>query len=258
MLEAVGASLSKAEVRSLEIQRMLGRVMLLPMGALMLLLIRRVFRVKLRDHVAIRSEFRKIANSGGPLLVCANHLTLVDSIIILWGLASIPRYALQYRLFGWNIPAIENYCKRPSWRLLTYFNKCIPIDRKGTKEHIDSVFSKLAYLMHRGDVCLVFPEGTRSRSGRVNVENAGYGIGKLIQKFPGCRVLCIYQRGDSQQTYSDFPRKGERFSMRMEVITPHSEHKGLRAVREYSMQVVSKLKQLEDEYFSTYAQALNR
>lgn len=242
----------------LKLQRLLGHLFLLPMGAFMIFLIRCKFRLKIENHGRLRREFREIAKSRAPLLVCANHLTLVDSIIILWALASIPEYFVSYRRFGWNIPAIENYCRKPTWRLITYLNKCIPIDRSGSRTHIDSVLSKLSYLLSRGDVCFIFPEGTRSRTGRVNVEGAGYGIGRLIRKTPGCRVLCLYQRGVGQESYSDFPKKGERFHIDMEVLTPHSSSSGLRAVKDYSVQVISKLKEMEDHYFYVHSRPEHR
>ncbi len=242
----------------LKLQRLLGHLFLLPMGAFMIFLIRCKFGLKIEDHQRLRREFREIAKSGAPLLICANHLTLVDSIVILWALASIPKYFVSYRSFGWNIPAIENYCRKPTWRLITYLNKCIPIDRSGSRAHIDSVLAKLSYLLSSGDVCIIFPEGTRSRTGRVNVEGAGYGIGRLIRRTPGCRVLCFYQRGLGQESFSDFPKKGERFHIEMEVLTPHSSSSGLRAVKDYSVQVISKLKEMEDRHFHAHSRLEHR
>jgi hypothetical protein len=57
-------------------------------------------------------------------------------------------------------------------------------------------------------------------------------------------------RGDQQDAYSAFPKKGERFDISLEVITPSSANKGLRAVRDYSRQVIEKLKEMEDRYYS--------
>lgn len=256
--KATVAHIGTSTIWELRLQRVLGRIFLLPLGAVMMFLIRGKFRLKIRDHAKLRRQFVEIANEKAPLIICANHLTLVDSIVILWALKSIPGYFVNYRLFSWNIPAIENYCRKPTWRLITYLNKCIPIDRHGTSAHIDGVLAKLAYLLSCGDVCLIFPEGTRSRSGRINVESAGYGIGKLIRSLPGCRVLCVYQRGATQEAHSDFPKTGETFHVEMELISPSSDFAGLRAVKDYSMQVLAKLKQMEDRYYDVASTPVDR
>lgn len=242
-------ALSALEIWKLWFQTILGRIFLLPLGAVMLYLIKSKFRLKIKKHSELRRRFREITKGRSPLIICANHLTLVDSIVILWALKSVPGYFLNYRLFSWNIPARENYCRKPAWRLVTYLNKCIPIDRKGSVEHIDGVLGKLSFLLGRGDLCLIFPEGTRSRSGRFDAQGAGYGIGKLVRSLPGCRVLCVYQRGASQEGYSDFPKRGEVFHIDMEVITPTSAFEGRRAVKDCAVQVLSTLERMEERYF---------
>ncbi len=251
-------SLRAGTIWKLRLQSLLGRLFLLPLGAIMVYLIRGKYGLKIRDHARLRHQFRDFTKDRTPLIICANHLTLVDSVVILWALQSIPSYFVNYRLFSWNIPARENYCHKPIWKLVTYLNKCIPIDRQGPSVHIESVLAKISYLLSRGDVCLIFPEGTRSRSGRVDIEGAGYGIGKLIRNLPGCRVLCLYQRGATQANYSDFPKKGETFDVAIELISPRSDFTGLRAVRDYSVQVLSKLKEMEDRYYRVASATVDR
>ena len=97
---------------------------------------------------------------------------------------------------------------------------------------------------------MIFPEGTRSRTGRITVETVSYGIGKIIKELPGCDVLCVYLRGASQDSYSHFPVKGETFSIDLELMAPVTKFKGLRAVRDYSAQVISRMKQMENRYFA--------
>lgn len=174
---------------------------------------------------------------------------MVDSILIQCALAGLWRYFTNYRLLSWNIPAVENFTKKLSWRLVTYLGKCIPIDRKGSAEHTGKVLDKLRYLVQRGEVVTLFPEGTRSRTGRVSLTEPGYGVGKIVQAIPQCDVLCIYMRGASQNLHSNFPAVGDKIYLEMDLITPTSSATGYRAVRESSLQILSKIKQMEDSYF---------
>lgn len=243
-------TLSSQDISDLTWQRRIGWLLFYPLSVISVLLIRYKYKFSIKSLDSIRQQFKELVKSKKPVLVCCNHLTLVDSVIIIWALASLKDYLLNYRLFCWNVPEIKNFCKKPTWRLFTYLGKCIPIDRDGTREHQDNVLEKVSSLIRIGDLCMVFPEGTRSRYGRVIPEDVTYGVGKIVRNVPGCQVLCMYLRGDRQETYSDFPKKGEDFYLKMEMITPTTKSNGLRAIRDYSVQIISKIKELEEEYFS--------
>ena len=62
-----------------------------------------------------------------------------------------------------------------------------------------------------------------------HAEAVTYGVGRIVKELPGCRVLCVYLRGDGQESWSALPRKGERFRVETEVIEPKSDARGLRA-----------------------------
>jgi hypothetical protein len=96
---------------------------------------------------------------------------------------------------------------------------------------------------------MVFPEGQRSRTGRVELESAAYGVGRIVGSLAGCRVLCVYLRGEGQETYSDAPRRGERFRGRMALIEPKSDQPGLRGSLDIARQVVAQLVELERSHF---------
>jgi 1-acyl-sn-glycerol-3-phosphate acyltransferase len=94
---------------------------------------------------------------------------------------------------------------------------------------------------------MIFPEGGRSRTGRVNRENFSYGVGRFVEECGRCRVMLIYLRGDGQDTYGTFPRFGERFTMVAEVFDPgRVDGGGLRLQREYARRIVERLAALEE------------
>jgi hypothetical protein len=98
-------------------------------------------------------------------------------------------------------------------------------------------------------VALVFPEGGRSRSGRVDVEAAAYGVGRIVNALPGCRVLCVYLRGETQETFSDLPSRGERFHISVACIEPKSDRAGLRGSLDVARQITTRLAEMERSYF---------
>ena len=52
--------------------------------------------------------------------------------------------------------------------------------------------------------------------------------GRIVSSVPGCRVLCVYLRGEGQEVYSDAPAVGERFHVELCCIEPKSDAKGIR------------------------------
>lgn len=201
---------------------------------------------RIENARATRERYRRLrAESRAPLLVCANHLTLVDSFLVAWALGSPLFYLRHYAALPWNVPEERNFAAAWWSRALVYTMKCLPIRRGADRKEAARVLARLAYLIGGGDVGLLFPEGGRSRSGRVEADAAAYGVGRLVKALPGCRVLCVYLRGAQQATWSDLPVRGERFRVRMETLEPKSDAAGLRGSLEISRQIVALLLELE-------------
>jgi len=196
-----------------------------------------------------RAEFAATAGRG-PLLICANHLTLIDSLIIQWALTPGWRLFVRPDWFFWNLPDKYNMSVNVWIRLLGYFGKCVLVRRKGPPEEVRLSLDKVKYLMSRGQSVLVFPEGGRSRVGRVDTENFMYGAGRMLLDAPGARVLCVFVRGVGQRVYTNYPRRGESFFVRVRAIAPATPFKGLRADRDLSTQIVRQLSEMEQEYFA--------
>ncbi len=81
------------------------------------------------------------------------------------------------------------------------------------------------------------------------VNSAASGVGRLCRSVPECRVLCVYLRGDQQESYSGIPIRGERFRGSVSVIEPKTDHQGLRASRDIARQISARLAEMEQEYF---------
>lgn len=209
------------------------------------------YRIKNLNRVREQVDALMKVHSG-PWLICANHLTLIDSVILAYAMMPAYRYLFQYRRLPWNVPEQMNFNRNLFVGLACFLTKCIPIIRGGDRDAVKSTLAKCAYLLNKGESLMIFPEGTRSRNGRVNSREFPYGVGRLFLCIPGCRVMAIYLRGDGQETYSNFPRHGETFYMTVEEFVPHSALKGLRAQRECAGQIVTHLAEMEEAYFETY------
>jgi 1-acyl-sn-glycerol-3-phosphate acyltransferase len=234
---------------ALRVQRWAGRLSFLPIAFCLIVLFRYSARYAIRNKRAIEEQFQNIRKRGKPLLICGNHLTLIDSLLLLWAFAPPWKYLACYRSFAWNFPATENAKKKWTWRCITFLNKCILVDRAAPVQVQEKFLSTVSLLLEQGEYCMIFPEGTRSRSGRLSRENLTYGVGKILQKIPDCEVLCAYLRGDGQEQYSDFPKKGERFSLSLRLIRPSTQEKGLRAARDLAEKIHTTLCDMEEEYF---------
>jgi 1-acyl-sn-glycerol-3-phosphate acyltransferase len=197
-----------------------------------------------------RRVYRQALAAGRPTIVCANHLTLYDSIYLHHGLAPLADYFRDFRRFAWNLPAIENFTNSLCLRTLVYLGKCIPIDRKGDAAHHDWVLAQVRHLVSHGDVCAIFPEGGRSRSGRVDPDDVTYGIGHILRELDRPQVVCAYLRGERQETWADVPAWGDTLHLTVELLEPTTEHKGLRASRDLARQVAVRLRAMEDAHFS--------
>ena len=233
----------------LERQRLVGRLAAPVWLPLVVLLMRFGLRWRIRDASRGREEYKHLLEDRRPLLVVANHLTMVDSAVIGWGLASAPGHVARHRGLPWNVP-LQSRVHR-SWlrRALAYAMKCVPVPRGGDRQEVVRVLDRLAHLLRSGEVVLMFPESGRSRTGRVDTAATADGVGRLVKEVEGCRVLCVYARGDRQRTWSNFPAWGETFTIATRLIEPRSDLRGLRASRDLATQIVRQLVDMERDHF---------
>lgn len=197
-----------------------------------------------------RRTYRRALATGRPTIVCANHLTMVDSIYLHHGLASLGSYLRDFRRFSWNLPAVENFMITPFRRAVVYLGKCIPVDRAGDAAHHEQVLDRVRWLVSRGQVCTIFPEGGRSRSGRVDPDGVTYGVGHILKDLDRPQVICAYLRGKQQRTWGSVPAWGDTLCLTTTLLEPTTKETGLRAARDLSRQVAAQLKAMEDAHFA--------
>jgi len=233
----------------LYLQLILGRLVVFPIGPVVFMLIRLVgYRV--RDLKKIRRNVLSLfEDHKGPWVICPNHLTMIDSVVLAYAMAPLHRYMLNYRLLPWNLPESSNFQSNIFLTVFCYLTKCIPISRGGDRKKMKATMDKCSYLLKHKESLLIFPEGGRSRTSRVDTERFSYGAGRFVNNNPDCKVMCIYLRGDRQEKYSNIPRLGERFTMSAEVFQPRIESSGLKGQKECARQIVANLARMEKEYF---------
>lgn len=191
----------------------------------------------------------------GPWLVCGNHLTMVDSMIMTYSMTSLGGHLTAYRSLPWNLPERTNFNRNKLLAALCYLAKCIPVRRGGAREEMRGALAKCDHLLRRRQNLMVFPEGGRSRTGRVNREDFSYGVGRFLQDHPDCRVACVYLRGDGQDVYGTLPRRGESFSVMLEEFRPcRNGLRGLREQRDLAGQIVRHLAGMEERHFDLHRQ----
>ncbi|MBN1689054.1 MAG: 1-acyl-sn-glycerol-3-phosphate acyltransferase [Candidatus Omnitrophica bacterium] len=237
---------------SLHLQRIIGWLTFPIWGGICILLLRLVGRYRIERIREIRRRFKEIQRvTRGPIIICANHITKIDSALINWGLASVLSYMKSFRFFSWNLPERERYKNNPVLRLVCYLGSCIPVDRGGDRDGVQKALDKLTYLLRKGHAITIFPEGKRSVDGKVDDETFSYSVGRLLKSVRDCKILCVYLRGHKQNKSSGIPKIGDRIYFDMEVIEPESDFSGLRETRDLAAQIIQQLARMEQAYFAT-------
>jgi len=205
---------------------------------------------KIKQLASIRRQFKQVKKSiDGPLLICPNHLTFIDSLILAWAFSNPWNYFCHFKSFAWNLPKRAHVAESKLYQVICYVGKCLLIASENDEAKLS--MQKSQYLLEHGHYIMVFPEGTRSKTGRINTETFVYGVGGMVAHAANLPVLMVYLRGDKQQAKSKMPAKGDSFSITMELTYPTTDKKGLRANRDLSQQLIQSLCGMETSYFAS-------
>jgi 1-acyl-sn-glycerol-3-phosphate acyltransferase len=108
----------------------------------------------------MRVEGRERIPSSGPVLVCSNHQSHFDPVLV--GLCSDRPM---------NYLARESLFRIPGFRQLIELYDAIPLDRDGTGL---AGLKETLRRLKRGEMVLVFPEGTRTHDGELGPLKPGF------------------------------------------------------------------------------------
>ncbi len=140
----------------------------------------------------------------GPAVIVANHLSLVD-ILVLYS---------TYRPFKWVSKAELFKFPAVGWNMV--LNDYVRLTR-GDRESIRAMMAHCRRHLARGSPILIFPEGTRSRDGKLQPFKDGAFRLAMEAKVP---LIPIAIRG----TYEALPKHGlvfrQRMDARVQVLDP--------------------------------------
>lgn len=108
----------------------------------------------------LRVEGREHVPADGPVLVCANHQSHFDPVLV--GLCSDRPM---------NYLARDTLFRIPGFKQLIEFYDAIPIDREGTGL---AGLKETLRRLKRGEMVLIFPEGSRTRDGEIAPLKPGF------------------------------------------------------------------------------------
>ncbi len=249
-------SLSEADIRALRRQRALSDAAVPCTYAYLALAGRWRYGYRFRGLGEFRREvWRLIDSHPGPVILAANHLTLVDSFLIFWAAFPIWR-VFERRRLPWSTPEHTNYyrvggpLKRRVVRAFLYLCRCIPFLRGGddpvSVAWREKAFEKCVWVLEEGGTIFVFPEATRSRSGWFDASRPKEFLARLAQRVPDAMILCVYVRGEGQFGATAYPASGETFRMHVSALKP--PHEG--SSRALAERLFGVLGSLQDRWFS--------
>jgi long-chain acyl-CoA synthetase len=150
-----------------------------------------------------------------PVLVIANHVTAYDGALILYALPAKLRRRVAAAMSGEMLDdmrrarnqanTVANFCGPAAYWLLTALFNVFPLPRaRGFRRS----FAHAGEAMDRGYSVLIFPEGTRSRDGRMHAFRPGIGLLAAQSRVP-IVPIALAGLGEIRATHARWFRSGK-------------------------------------------------
>lgn len=165
-------------------------------------------------------------------LLLSNHQSMIDSFFVGFTAFFGPSLVKPY-LIPWN-PAGEEFFYRTAWQSFWSDQwKCIPV-RRGRKD-VGALY-RMRHALASGTMIL-FPEGTRSRTGRVGKGRPGAGV-VILQNRPTVIPVAISGLDEVLPLGASLPRIGKRVYIKFGAPLDYAEHATDDASRENAQAIV--------------------
>lgn len=118
-----------------------------------------------------KQGFEHIPNDGPAVLVC-NHVSFVDSVVIMAAIKRPIRFVMDYRIH-----------RTPGVGFIFRHSRTIPIAT--AKENLalkETAFAAVAHALKNGELIGLFPEGRITHTGEIN--HFRYGVGRIVSETP--------------------------------------------------------------------------
>lgn len=142
--------------------------------------------------------------SGRPIIVVSNHQSLFDIPAVVWGFRKHYVKFISKIELGKNLPSISYNLK---------YGKSALIDRKNGAQSVKEIFKLGKLIQEHNYAACIFPEGTRSKNGRIKKFMTA-GINTLLRAAPDAVIVPFVINGHSRLMYKGvYPLKfGQKIS----------------------------------------------
>ena len=123
-----------------------------------------------------------------PIIFVANHQSTFDIPAIYWFLRKYRPIFVSKKELAKGVPSISYNLHKSNAAL---------IDRKDGKQAVAEILRLSKYIEENAFSAVIFPEGTRSRSGAMK-QFSGGGVGALLKKAPNAVVVPIAIQGNNK------------------------------------------------------------
>lgn len=131
--------------------------------------------------VRYRFSYADPMPAGGPLIIVTNHQSMYDIPPLIWYLRKYHPKFVSKKELGKGIPSVSFNLRHGGSAL---------IDRRDRKQALGELTRLGEYIERTGRSAVIFPEGTRSRTGEPKPFKT-FGLSVLMQNAPSAQLLPI-------------------------------------------------------------------
>lgn len=197
----------------------------------------------LRFLFGVHVHGREHVPRKGALIIASNHMSFVDPPLVGHAVARECWYPAKEELFGQS--------RFFRW-LIAYFN-AIPIKREKTFD--TTLFRKVRELLKKGKPVIIFPEGTRSRSGKLLPFKSGVGMLAMRYNAP---VLPMYIKNTCRPWQEWVSRKSRPEAFIGPVLYPEGSSKDKDVYEKFTRDIERAVHRLANEAYGRVSEQVEK